>query len=88
MKSQLFLKLLLLPCAALLWSSCLLPEDVVSSGEFVPLKTLSISPDSAKVGDKIVITGENFISKKEYNSVWFSPNVKAEIDSATKTQLF
>jgi hypothetical protein len=66
MKSIKLLKLLVLPFAAFLWSSCLLPEDVISSGEFVPLKTLSISPDSAQVGDKIIITGENFISKKEY----------------------
>jgi hypothetical protein len=40
------------------------------------------------VGDNIIITGENFIEKKEFNQVWFGGNVRGVVDSATTTQLF
>lgn len=89
MKSIHLLKTAVIFCGTFLFSSCLLPEDVVDSGGFEkPVKIISISPDSAFVGDNIIITGENFIPQEEYNQVWFGGNVKASVDSGTSTKLF
>jgi hypothetical protein len=89
MKSTPFLKAMLLLCSSFLWLSCSSWEEVVAPAEFVPLKITSVSPNTnVYVGDTIIITGENFIEKKEYNQVWFGGAVRGIVDSATATKLF
>ncbi|HZV11915.1 MAG TPA: IPT/TIG domain-containing protein [Candidatus Kapabacteria bacterium] len=48
-----------------------------------PVKILSFSPTTARIGNQIVITGENFSSDKTTDSVFFAHRKLALIDSVT-----
>jgi hypothetical protein len=56
------------------------------------IKILSFSPTTARIGDQIVITGENFSSDKTADSIFFSHGRLAAIDSiadsSTVTKLY
>ena len=88
MKSHQLLKTFLLACIPFIWLSCSSWEEVAAPDEFGPLKITSVSPMTAKAGENIIITGENFIENKEYDQVWFGGNIKGNVDSATRTKLF
>ncbi|HET7153338.1 MAG TPA: IPT/TIG domain-containing protein [Candidatus Kapabacteria bacterium] len=52
------------------------------------VKILSFAPLSVRIGDQIVITGENFSADKTADSVFFTHGRLALIDSATTAKLY